>query len=208
MGTCEKCGAATRPGAEFCTSCGAPITASEGQQAQGGALPPVPPGGQLQPGGPAAGIPPLPPYAAPAKKGMSKGLKIFLVIAACVVLLIIVGIVVGAIFIVKVVSAPADVSNNYVKAINEGNLTLAYSYLAASTRKGETLSGFRSKLSPLSGHISKYNTSSASISAQTGRPSTAQVVMNLSFDDGSKATWDMNLAQENGHWKILSVKPS
>jgi hypothetical protein len=125
------------------------------------------------------------------------------VIAACVVVLIIAGIVVGAVVIVKVVSAPADVANNYVKAINEGNIPLAFSYVAASTRKDETLSGFKSKLSPLTGHITKYNTSS--INVQSG--GTAQVVMSLSFDDGSKATWDMNLVDENGKWKILSVKP-
>ena len=157
---------------------------------------PAPPG--MQP----PGVPPLPLYK-PQKKGMSRGVKIGLIVAASIIVLLIIGLVIGVAVLVGVISAPADVANNYVKAINEGDMALAYSYVAASTRKDETLSGFKTKLGPLTGHISKYNTSS--INVQSG--GTAQVVMDLSFDDGSKATWDMNLVDENGKWKIESVKP-
>ena len=221
MATCEKCGAETGPDAEFCKSCGAPLAQAEsppaavaGQPTQ--AAPPAPPGqmppppmpgqpappGMRPPTGMPPGIPPLPPLA-PRKKGMSRGLKIALIVSACIIGLIIIGLILGVVVFVGAVTAPADVANNYVKALNEGNLSLAYSYLAAPTKKETSETAFATKMKPLVGKITKYNTSSVSV--RSG--GTATVVMDLSFDDGSKATWDIGLIKESGKYKILNVKP-
>ncbi|MHB8895276.1 MAG: Rv0361 family membrane protein, partial [Candidatus Geothermincolia bacterium] len=155
-------------------------------------MPPAAPGGM-----------PVPPLPRKQKKGMSRGLKVGLIIALCLIVLIIAGIIVGVFAFVKVISAPADVANNYVKAVDAGNLTDAYSALSKKTQDSETLEGFEKKLAPFKGTITKYNTSS--INVQTG--GTATVVMQLEFNDGTKATWDMGLVKENGTWKIQAVSP-
>ena len=144
----------------------------------------------------------MPAYA-PQKRGMSRGLKVGLIIFACVVGLVIIGLVIGVVAFVGVVTAPADVANNYVKAINEGNMSLAYSYLAASTKKNTSQAAFATKMKPLVGKITKYNTSSIDVRSGGG----ASVVMDLSFDDGSKATWDMGLVKESGVYKVQNVTP-
>ena len=216
MGTCENCGAETGQDAEFCKNCGTPVGqpgstpgAAVGQPAQ--AAPPAPPG-QMPPASPGMppappgmqppGVPPLPPYK-PQKKGMSRGVKIALIIAASIIVLLIIGLVIGVSVFGGVITAPADVANNYVKAINEGNMSQAYGYLATPTQKQTSESAFATKLKPLVGKITKYNTSS--INVQSG--GTATVVMDLSFDDGSKATWDIGLVKQSGNYKILNVKP-
>ena len=208
MGTCENCGAETGQDAEFCKNCGAPVSQPgsppapvAGQSAQ--ATPPAPPGMQpAPPGMQPPGGPPLPLYK-PQKKGMSRGVKIGLIVAASIIVLLIIGLVIGVAVFVGVISAPADVANNYVKAINEGNMSQAYGYLATSTQKQTSESAFATKMKPLVGKITKYNTSS--INVQSGGTST--VVMDLSFDDGSKATWDMGLVKQSGNYKILNVRP-
>jgi Tfp pilus assembly protein PilE len=161
---------------------------------------PVPPAGTP----PFPGGMPMPPP--PKKKGMSRGLKVGLVIALCLIALIVVGIVVGVFAFVKVVSAPADAANSYVKALNEGNLSQAYSDLSAKTQKTETRAGFEKKFSVLKDSISKYNTSSINVGTSGGQ-TTAKVVMQLSLTGGSKATWDMALVKENGKWKIQAIRP-
>ena len=216
MGTCENCGAETGQDAEFCKNCGAPVSQPgsppapvAGQSAQAtppappGQTPPAPPGMQpAPPGMQPPGVPPLPLYK-PQKKGMSRGVKIGLIVAASIIVLLIIGLVIGVAVFVGVISAPADVANNYVKVINEGNMSQAYGYLATSTQKQTSESAFATKMKPLVGKITKYNTSS--INVQSGGTST--VVMDLSFDDGSKATWDMGLVKQSGNYKILNVRP-
>jgi ABC-type transport system involved in multi-copper enzyme maturation permease subunit len=134
---------------------------------------------------------------------MAKGSKIALVLGIGVVALIILALVLIVIFFINVVSGPADVANNYVKALNNGDLSTAWSYLAAETQKEEGRSGFEDKVGGLRGEISKWST--GSINVRTGGLST--VVMNLTLKDGTKVTWDMSLTKENGKWKIRQVSP-
>lgn len=133
---------------------------------------------------------------------MSKGLKIGLIIGLCTVILIIVAVILGAVVLVNFLAAPADVANDYVKAINEGRLDTAYGYVSAKTQREETKAGFTEKLAPLKGQISKYNTRSINIVN-----SRATIVMDLTFTDGTRATWDMLLVKEGGDWKVDSVSP-
>lgn len=143
----------------------------------------------------------------PVKKGLSGGAKIAIGLGVCAVVLIILAIVFVVIFFANVIGAPADVSNNYVKALNTGAVATAWTYLTEETQRQETRSGFESKVGALKGQITKYNTGSINVNSQAGSPSTAKVVMNLGLKDGSKATWDMYLVKENGEWKIQQVSP-
>jgi predicted PurR-regulated permease PerM len=136
------------------------------------------------------------------KKGISKGVKIAIVVSLVVIVLIVAAVVVGALVFVKVISAPADVANNYVRSINEGNLTAAFEDLATQTQKDETQAGFEKKMGTFKGNIQKWFTSSINV---TGGKAT--VVMDLTFTDGSKATWDMTLIKQDGEYKILTVSP-
>lgn len=159
-----------------------------------GYQPPSPGGAPYAPG--------VPPAPAPRKKGMSKGLKTGLIIGAVILVLIIAGVVIAAVALVNFVTAPADVANSYVEAVNEGNLEEAWGYLTPSTQREETRSGFTEKLEPLEGEISSYNTRRIDI-----RTSGAYIVMDLTFTDGSRATWDMRLIKQSGDWKIAQVNP-
>lgn len=134
---------------------------------------------------------------------MSRGLKIGLIVAACVVALGIVAIILGVVFFISVVSGPADTANNYTRALNNGNVAVAYNYLSAGTKASETLAGFREKEKDVKGAIKKYNTSN--IEVRTG--GTATVVMQLTLTDGSRVDWDMQLVKQNGKWKIQAVAP-
>ena len=126
-------------------------------------------------------------------------------LAVCALVLIVLAVVFGIVFFANVISAPADVANNYVKAVNAGELDTAWSYLSTATRKEETMSGFDSKLGDLKGAISKWNTSNINVDMTgSGR---ATIVMNLALRDGSSAAWDMTLVKHNGNWKIRAVSP-
>jgi hypothetical protein len=222
MADCQNCGKELPPGVGFCPNCGANIegqAAPPPQQPTGTPPPPPPPGQQAAPptqqrmGTPPpppppgqAGQQPYAPMAPPpvsGKKGMSRGLKIGLIVAACVVALGIVAIVLGVVFVISVVTGPADTANNYTRALNNGEIALAYSYLSSATKASETLAGFREKEKDVKGAIKKYNTSN--IEVRTG--GTARVLMQLTLTDGSRVDWDMQLVKENDKWKVQAVAP-
>ncbi len=147
-------------------------------------------------------MPPGAPPAARPKKGMSKGAKLAIWLGVLTVVLIVVAVVLLVVFVVNVVSGPADASNAYVKALNEGDMSTAWSYISTGTQNDEGRSGFESKVGIFEGEISTWNTGSIQIDN-----STARVVMDLEFKDGSDATWDMYLVKEDGEWKIEQVSP-
>jgi len=215
MDSCENCGAVLREGAGFCPGCGAQVTAA------GGVPPAGPtPGPGLQPppapGAPPPAAPPMPPGAPmpagtppqafmpppPVKKGMGKGCMIAIVVSLVMIVLIVAAVIIIGSVVFKAITAPADVANNYVRSINEGNLTAAFADLTAQTQKNETQAGFEKNMSTFKGNISKWFTSS--INVNNGR---ATIVMDITFTDGSKATWDMTLIKEDGKYKILNVTP-
>jgi len=138
---------------------------------------------------------------------MSRGLKIGLIIAGCVVVLGIVAIILGVVLVVGVVTGPADAANNYTRALNNGDIATAYNLLSSGTKASETLSGFRQKEADVKGAISKYYTTNINVQANAGSPSTANVEMQLTLTDGTKVVWDMELVKQNGKWKIQTVSP-
>jgi Domain of unknown function (DUF4878) len=148
-------------------------------------------------------MPAAPPPVAVKKKGLSRGAKIALILGASAIVLIIIAVVFGLIFFVGVIGAPADVANNYVKALNSGDLATAWTYISSATQKEETRSGFDSKVGALKGRLSKWNTSSVKV--ESGGQAT--IVMDLTLTGGTKTTWDMYLVKENGEWKIAQVAP-
>src|SRR5450759_1139124 len=215
MDSCQNCGAVLREVAGFCPSCGTQVIASSGMPPAG---PTPPPGIQppTAPGAPRPTAPPMPPGAPmpagtppqafmpppPVKKGMGKGCMIAIVVSLVMIVLIVAAVIIIGSVVFKAITAPADVANNYVRSINEGNLTAAFADLTAQTQKNETKAGFEKNMSTFKGNISKWFTSS--INVNNGR---ATIVMDITFTDGSKATWDMTLIKEDGKYKILNVTP-
>jgi len=127
------------------------------------------------------------------------------VLAVFALVLIVLAVVFGVVFFANVIGEPADVANNYVRAVNAGDLDTAWSYLSTATQREETRSGFDSKLGDLKGAISRWNTSNINVDMTgSGR---ATIVMNLALRDGSSAAWDMTLVKQNGNWKIRAVSP-
>jgi hypothetical protein len=147
--------------------------------------------------------PPVPGMVPPApkKKGMSRGLKIGLIIALIIIVLIVVGIVVGVFAFVKVISGPADAANNFVKALNNGNITEAYNMLTPTTQKDATRAGFATQFGKFKGNIKKYFTSNINVTSKG-----ATVKMDITYSDNSTDTWSMGLLKLSGVWKIQSIR--
>ena len=220
MPNCANCGADVPGDKNFCPQCGSPVN-----QAGASGVPPQPPVGvppQTPPGvppqppagfvpppppGPPGGViaPPMPPPGPQAtpKKGMPRGAKIALILAVSAIVLIIVAVALFVVFFANVITAPADVANNYVKAVNVRDLSTAWSYLTTRTQNQEGRLGFDTKLSPLKGTIRKWFTTSVNV--ETGGVS--KIVMSLTFTDGTKTSWDMTLTKVGGKWKIDQVAP-
>jgi cytoskeletal protein RodZ len=192
-------------GDKFCPRCGVQVEAAPAGP------PPAPAPPQAQPPQPPPAPGPVPPPAPPApagtagpiqKKRMSKGAKLAIWLGVLTIVLILIAVILLAVFVINVVSGPADAANSYVKALQEGDLSTAWGYLSASTQSEEGRSGFESKVGIFEGEIKTWNTGSIEINN-----SNARVVMDLSFKDGTDATWDMYLVKEDGEWKIDQVSP-
>lgn len=201
MPKCENCGKDVPEDNNFCPQCGRPVS-----RAGASGAPPQPPAGmppQPPPGAP-SGVapPPMPPsgpQAAP-KKGMSRGAKIALILSVSAIVLMILAVVLIAVFLVNVVTAPADVANNYMKALNTGDISTAWSYLTTRTQNKETRKGFDLKAASLKGSISKWDTSIVS-----NQNDEAKIIMNITGTDGSHHAWDMTLIKQDGKWKVDQV---
>lgn len=183
---CQNCGRELPAGDKFCPGCGAPVVP--------GAAPPAPPVPGIQP--------PQPPSPVlQGKKGMSSGAKVAIILGVVAVLLIITAVVMFVVFFANVISGPADTANGYTQALNDGDFSTAWGYLSTEAQDEEGgLSEFRSKFGVLEGEIEKWFTSGVSI--ENNR---AQVDMDLTFSDGTEATWDIYLLKEGGSWKIVRI---
>ena len=206
VATCSSCGAELPEGTKYCPGCGqpAPEVVPQPPPTTPGSVPPPIPGSLPPPPGTPGTIPaPGTPVAAPraAKKGMSRGGKIALIIGILAVVLIVAVIVVAVLLVIGAITAPADVANNYLQALNDGDLSTAWGYLSEDAKKVETRSDFNSEKEYFKGEIESYNTSSIEVSNGN-----AQVTMDIKHRDGKKDTWNMNLVKENGGWKIEHIE--
>jgi len=131
---------------------------------------------------------------------MSRGGKIAIIVGISAVVLIAAVIGVAIFLLVGAIKAPADVSNKYLQALNDGDLSTAWGYISKDTQKEETRSGFISDKESFKGEIDSYNTSGVEVSNGNAR-----VEMDIEFKDGKKATWEISLIKENGKWKINSI---
>lgn len=165
--------------------------------------PPTPPAPPGSPG--MQGVPPLPPAPAGVKKkkGMPRGAKIAIIAGAIALVLVAVIVILLVFLFINVVSKPADIANSYMKALDSGQFSEAFGYLAETTQSEETRSGFESKVRQFEGEIASYNTSSISI-----RNSAAEITMDITLNDGDSGTWYMYLTKEDGEWRLLSVSES
>lgn len=140
---------------------------------------------------------------APKKKGLATGAKVAIILGIAVVVLIVLALVFFVIFFANVITGPADVSNEYVRALDEGEMSTAWSLLASETQQEEGRAGFEEKVKALEGKIDKWYTTDVNVESG-GR---AKVVMDITLSGGDKVTWDMYLVKEEGEWKIRQVDP-
>ena len=132
---------------------------------------------------------------------MSRGGKIAIIVGISAVGLIMVVVGVAIFLVVGAVTAPADVANSYVKALNDGDLSTAWSYVSKDAQDEGTRSGFNSEKEYFKGMIESYNTSSIEVSSND-----AEVMMDIEYRDGERDTWSMRLVKENGEWKIGNIR--
>ena len=107
---------------------------------------------------------------------------------------------VAVFLVIGAITAPADVANNYMMALNDGDTSTAWGYISADTQKEESRSEFISDKEYFKGKIESYNTSGIQVS--NGK---AEIRMDIDFEDGEKATWEISLIKENGEWKIDAI---
>ena len=143
------------------------------------------------------------PVAAPraVKKGMSRGGKIALLIGILAVVLIVAVIGVAVFLVIGAITAPADVANNYLQALDDGDLSTAWGYLSKDAKKVEMRSDFISEKEFFKGEIESYNTSGIEVSNGN-----AQVTMDIKYRGGERDTWNMYLVKENGEWRIENIE--
>lgn len=134
---------------------------------------------------------------------MPRGAKIAIILGVSAIVLMILAVVLIGVFFANVITAPADVANNYVKALNAGNMSTAWGYLTTRAQHAEGRLGFNVKRVLFEGNIRTWY--STSVNVETGGIS--KIVMSITFTDGSKSTWDMTLKKEGGEWKIDLVSP-
>jgi len=204
VATCSRCGAELPDGTKYCPGCGQPAEEVVGQPppAPPGSVPPPIPGSIPPPVSPGTMPAPGAPVTAPrpAKKGMSRGGKIAIIVGISAVVLIAAVIGIAVFCIIGAIKAPADVSNKYLQALSDGDLSTAWGYISKDTQKEETRSSFISDKEAFKGEIESYNTNGIEVS--NGH---AQVEMDIDFKNGEKATWEISLIKENGEWKISSI---
>lgn len=146
---------------------------------------------------------PQPPFAREKKrKGLPRGAKIAIIAGSVTILLIALVIVLAVVFFVGVITEPADVANAYARALNEGDLSTAWGYLARATQKDVGRGKFDREKIPYKGNIEKWNT--PEVKVQSG--GRAQVGMNLRFKNGDETSWSFDLVKENGKYKILNLR--
>lgn len=142
-------------------------------------------------------MPPIVPT--PKKKGLPRGAKIAIAIGSVVLVLGIIFVVLAVVLLVNVLSKPADVANDYMKALKQGKLTEAWNLLSAETQAEEGQSGFEQKMAPLSGKVEKYTASGVQISDDR-----AEVTMNIRLN-GETGTWYIYLVKKDGEWKVRTI---
>lgn len=123
-------------------------------------------------------------------------------VGACVLVLVLVMVILFVFVFVNVLAGPADVANDYMKALKAGNLSSAWSYLSEKAQKEEGRSGFEKKVGVYKGQIDRYYTRKINVSG-----SNAQVTMELKLSSGEKGNWYFDLVKEGGKWRIVAVSP-
>ncbi|MDY6794083.1 MAG: DUF4878 domain-containing protein [Actinomycetota bacterium] len=118
------------------------------------------------------------------------------------VVLLIIGaaVAVVAIFVVKTVKAPIDVTNNYIEAINEGNASEVWSLLDSDSplRQQYTQSSFEQEVvNPSVGELRTWNANEVNVTNNKAR-----VEVDMEFTDGTEFTVSFDLRKDNGDWRV------
>jgi predicted PurR-regulated permease PerM len=134
---------------------------------------------------------------------LATGAKIAIILAVSAIVLVILAVVFFVVFFANVITAPADVANDYVRALDAGELNTAWNHISTATQQQETRQKWEKKVGVFKDKITKWNTTSINITNDVAR-----IVMSITFIDNVKATWNMVLVKENGEWKVRQVTSS
>lgn len=116
-----------------------------------------------------------------------------------IVLILAVALPVG-IWFYNTVKEPMNVTNNYIKYVNNGDASSAYDLLAANspTRKDYTKAEFKSEVvDPYIGYLDTWNANSVSITNDQ-----ASVTVEMKPTTGAQFTTTFDLVRVNGTWYV------
>jgi hypothetical protein len=133
---------------------------------------------------------------------MSRGWKIALIaiLAVVVVAGAAGGILCGVVF--KVVKAPVDATNRYIRAVNEGRAQEAWDLLASDSpiKEDTDFNSFKNDIVVTNeGALTTWNAHQVDVSG-----STADVGVDMDFTDGSSEAYTFQLKKVNGKWLIYN----
>ena len=205
MPECPSCHREVSETARFCPFCGAELPARTGEP---GAATEKTPGGAASPPSPPsphgiAAIAATPAVAKPkVPKGKRTGMVIGIVIG--VVGLLVLGAVVGLGIAsgVHFVRGPLDATNQYIRAVNNGDAATAYDLLApeAPQRRNRTLQQFtQDVVQPAEGRLRSWRTGGVDFPNGTSR---ANVTVTESLRTGETRDFRFLLRKVDSHWFI------
>lgn len=156
---------------------------------------------------PAAAQPPFPPpyppvYPPPPVKSSGSVWKKVVVVVVVILLLLGAGAVVAGIFIFRAVKAPVDVTNRYIKAVNEGDAGEAWALIHSQSRfkrDYDRVSYEQDVVEKSEGMLKSWNAHEVSISG-----SRAHVDVDMEFKDGSSDKLEFELRKEGDDWLIFN----
>ncbi len=216
MPECPSCHREVSETARFCPFCGAELQPGQapgaGTQPTAGAVrpasePPVlPPTAAGTPAAAAAFTPPAPP----AKQQRVPGKKTWMYVA---IVIGVIGLLVGGAVLglgiatgVHYVRGPLDATNNYIRAVNDGDAATAYALLAPESpqRQNRTLQEFNTAVvQPQTDRLRTWRTGGVEF-PYAGRPgrSRAEVTVTESFRTGETRDFRFLLEKVGSTWLI------
>ncbi len=194
MPECPSCHREVSEKALFCPSCGAELPAGKEAAARGE----QPASGKVSPAAPAA----APPAKGKVPRGKRTGMVVGIVIG--VVGLLVLGAVIGLgiAWGVHFVSGPLDATNEYIRAVNNGDAATAYNLLApeAPQRQNRTLQDFnQAVVVPAEGRLRSWRTGELDFPHGASR---ANVTVTESFRTGETRDFRFILRQVDSTWLI------
>lgn len=157
-----------------------------------------PPYAQPPAGAPPAHVPGVVPPP-PVKQKTGSAWKVAIIVGIVAILLIAVAVAALALFVFNTVKAPVDVTNNYIEAVNDGNVREAWDLLHPDSpiKEAFDLRSFEAEIIADSMKLRTWDANEVEVN--NGR---AEVRVDMEPSDGNEFEVVFDVRKDGGDWKI------